>query len=297
MSERFDIAIIGTGPAGLEAAITASVRGKKVLLLGEADLSSKLSKAHEINNYLGFPHISGADLANRFSEHLKSLNLSITPDRIAAVYPMGDYYALQGKQENYETTCIILATGMIAEKPLPGELENLGRGVSYCATCDAAFYRGKTAIIAAYTPSEEDEAIFLAEVADKVTYLPVYESRESLSRLKSNEKIEVIENEKPISLSRADNKTTVTCASGASVTADGAFILRDSIAPGTLLGGLETDGPHINCDRTMSTNLPGVFACGDVTGLPYQYIKAAGEGNVAALSAVRYLASSASKSK
>ena len=136
--ERYDIAIIGTGPAGLEAAITATVRKKNILLLGSRNLSMKVEKAHAVQNYLGLPEITGEGMKNAFQKHLEQMNISITDDRVNMVYPMGDYFAIQGHKDLYEATTVILACGMSVSKPFPGELENLGRGVSYCATCDAA---------------------------------------------------------------------------------------------------------------------------------------------------------------
>ena len=141
--ERYDVAIIGTGPAGVSAAITSTIRNKKVLLLGSRDLTEKLQKAHRIQNYPGFPDMPGAELAAAFQRHLAQLGIEITEKRINAVYAMGDYFALQSGDEMIEASSVILATGVVQGKPLPGEEALLGRGVSYCATCDAPLYRGK----------------------------------------------------------------------------------------------------------------------------------------------------------
>ncbi len=281
--DRYDIAIIGTGPGGLEAAITAKVRNKSVLLLGSAASSDKVAKAHTIQNYLGLPQISGADMAKAFLDHAKDMGVEITPDKVNAVYAMGDFFSIQGHADNYEASSVILAAGMSAMKPLPGEMEYLGRGVSYCATCDAALYKGKTAIILAYGEEDEAEAEFLAERADKVYYLPQYDYAGSLGG-----NIEVTIGVKPAAIEVAEGKTTLA-TDEASYEADGIFILRQQIAPSQLVPGLALDGNHVAVDRSMKTNIDGLFACGDITGTPYQYIKAAGEGNVAALSAVSYL--------
>ena len=280
--ERYDIAIIGTGPAGLSAAVTGTIRNKKVLLLGSKNGSLKVEKAHTIENYLGLPSIPGSELQNAFQAHLDKLGISITEDRINAIYAMGDYFALQAADTMYEATTVILATGVIPGKLLPGEEALVGRGVSYCATCDAPLYRGKTAAVLGYSPREEAEAEFLSEVADKVYYFPVYTGDVDLP-----DRVEVIR-EKPKAISQADGKTIVETEQG-SHPVDGVFVLRESISPGQLVPGLETDGSHVVVNRQMATNIPGCFACGDIAGLPYQYIKAAGEGNVAVLSAVSYI--------
>lgn len=283
---RYDIAIIGTGPAGLEAAITAKVRKKNILLLGGRNLSTKVEKAHTVQNYLGLPEITGERMQNVFQDHLRQMDIQITQDRVNLVYPMGDYFAIQGHGDMYEATVVILACGMSVSKPLPGEIQNLGRGVSYCATCDASLYRGKTAIVAGYSKEAEQEAEFLAEIADKVYYLAC--GKEEV-QLRANNTIEVITDARPVSVERVGMKMQLTLENG-SIQADGIFLLRDDIAPSQLVPGLQIDKNQVIVDRGMKTNIPGLFACGDITGAPYQYIKAAGEGNVAALSAVSYLA-------
>ncbi len=280
--ERYDIAIIGTGPAGLSAAITAKIRNKSVLLIGSKDLSPKVTKAHAIQNYLGLPNIPGADLGAAFQESLDSVGVTVTEDKITAAYNLGDYYGLQGAETIYEASTLILATGMIPGKLLPGEEALLGRGVSYCATCDAALYRGKTVAVIGYSPKEEHEAAFLSEIAACVNYFPMYKEIESLP-----ESVRVIR-EKPVEIRQENGLRQVVTAEN-QYGFDGVFILRDSISPGQLVPGLEIENNHVKVDRTMATNLPGCFACGDVVGLPYQYIKSAGEGNVAALSAAAYL--------
>ena len=280
--ERVDIAIIGTGPAGVSAAITATIRNKKILLLGSKELSSKISRAHEIRNYPGFPAISGEELAKKFREHLDAMGIEITEKRVAAVYAMGDYFALQAGEDMIEARSVILAGGVIQGKPLDGEEEMVGRGVSYCATCDAPLYRGKTAAVIGYNPREEAEAAFLSEVCAKVVYFPVYDGEIHLP-----DSVEVIR-AKVTGVGQADGKRVVHTDSG-DYEADGIFVLREAVAPGQLVPGLQTDGPHVVVNRRMETNIPGVFACGDIAGTPYQYVKAAGEGNAAALSAVSWL--------
>ena len=280
--ERYDIAIIGTGPAGVSAALTAKNRNKSILLLGSRQMSEKVAKAHEIRNYPGLPFIRGEDMAAAFRDQLDQMEIPVTEKRIGAVYAMGDYFALQAGEEMLEAKTVILATGVVSAKPLPGEEALLGRGVSYCATCDAPLYRGRAAAVIGFSPREEAEAAFLSEVCSRVIYIPVYPEETDLP-----ETVEVIR-EKPVEIRKTEGGLIVQTTEG-EYPADGVFVLREAVAPAQLVPGLETDGAHVKVNRKMETNLPGVFACGDLTGTPYQYIKAAGEGNVAAISAAAYL--------
>lgn len=280
--ERYDIAIIGTGPAGLSAAVTAAIRKKKILLVGSRDLSSKVQKAQEIQNYLGFPDISGAELGKAFEEHIDRMQVPIVEERVNLIYPMGDYFSLQVGQEICEADAVILATGVNFGKPLPGEEEFLGRGVSYCATCDAPLYRGATVAVIAYQKSEETEADFLADIAQKVSYFPMYKEPVEVS-----EKITVVK-EVPKEISGGMKADTLLTKEN-SYPVDGVFILRESVSPKNLVPGLQMDGNHVAVNLQMETNVPGCFACGDIAGRPYQYIKSAGQGNIAALSAVSFL--------
>ncbi len=280
--DRYDIAVIGTGPAGVSAAITAVIRNKTVVLLGSGQLTEKLTKAREIQNYPGFPGVSGAALAEAFRAHLKHLDIPVMEKRVNAVYAMGEYFALQCGEEMLEASSVILATGVMQGKPLPGEEEGLGHGVSYCATCDAPLYRGRRAAVIGYSPREEGEAAFLAEVCSQVLYFPMYPEDTQLP-----DGVQVIR-EKVTGIGKRDEERTVETEKG-SYTTDGVFVLREAVAPGQLVPGLQTEGAHVTVNRKMEASIPGVFACGDITGTPYQYVKAAGEGNVAALSAVKYL--------
>ena len=176
--ERYDIAIIGTGPAGVSAAITATIRNKKIILIGKKDLTQKLQKAHEIRNYPGFPAVSGADLAKALKDHLNQMGIGITEDQVTQVYAMGDYFGLQTakhQMDMLEAEAVILASGVVQGKLLPGEEELLGNGLSYCATCDAPLYKNKTVAVIGYSKKEEEEAEFLGEVAARVIYIPVYQ--------------------------------------------------------------------------------------------------------------------------
>ena len=280
--ERYDIAIIGTGPAGLSAALTAKIRNKNFVLLGSKRLSEKIEKAHTVQNYLGLPNITGSDMQKAFYAHLEAMDIGITEARVQAVYPMGAYFGLQTSIGMLEAEALILATGVVAAKPYPGEERFLGKGVSYCATCDAPLYKNKTAVVIAFGANEESEANFLADVAAKVYYIPMYKGDVRVS-----DKIEIVR-EVPKSI-EGDTYVQALVSDAGKIRTDGVFILREAISPSRLVSGIEVDNNHVRVNRRMETSVAGCFACGDLVGAPYQYSKAAGEGTTAALSAVSWL--------
>lgn len=282
MSERYDLAIVGSGPAGVSAALNAKIRNKKFIFFGNNELSTKLAKAHKINNYLGFYGKSGAEIQGEFLNHLKSMDIKITEERINNIYAMGEYFALMVNDKTYEATSIILATGVNFGKPFKGEEEFLGRGVGYCATCDAPLYKNKIVTIVAYNKHEEAEANFIATIASKVYYVPMYKEE-----VQVDDSIEIVR-DTPVEIV-GQMKANKLILKNSVIETDGIFILRESISPGQLVPGLKLDGNHVEVDRKMATNLKGCYAAGDIVGTPYQYIKAAGEGNIAALSAVSYI--------
>lgn len=287
MSELYDVAIIGTGPAGVSAAITLKIRNKNIILFGSANLSTKVEKAHEINNYPGLPAIKGTDLQAKLLDHLKQMDISITEKSITSVYPMGTHFSMiSNKNEIFEAKSVILATGVNFGKPYDGETEFLGRGVSYCATCDAPLYKGKNVTVIAASPKEEEEAAFLAEVAQSVVYIPLYKE-DVVFPEQAVQKIKIV-HDVPVSI-QGEKKVQKLVLKNQEIETDGIFILRDSVSPSQLIQGIAMDENHVSVNRKMECSIPGVFACGDIAGAPYQYIKSAGEGNVAALSAVSYL--------
>ncbi|MBP3753269.1 MAG: NAD(P)/FAD-dependent oxidoreductase [Lachnospiraceae bacterium] len=279
---RYDVAIVGTGPAGLEAAITLKIRKKNIIVIGKKNSSGKVRSAEKIDNYLGIPAVSGDDLAKKMLDHAESMGVEITEGRVSMIYPYGEYFAIQSGEEIIEATSVILCAGVAPAKTIPGESEFLGRGVSYCATCDAAMYKDKKAVVVSYSPAFEEEAEFLRKYASEVIYVPVYDAGD----LKI-EGVEIFQG-KPVEIKGAMKANTLVTDNGELQT-DGVFVLRDQIAPSSMVPGLETEGSAVKCGRDMSTSIPGLFAAGDITGAPYQLIKASGEGLVAALSAVSYL--------
>lgn len=269
-----DIAIVGAGPAGYSAAITARKRDKSVVVIGQN--TGWLSRAHSISNYPGLPDISGADLLAAMRDQAVALGAQTRPGVVHQIVSMGSSFALSLGADFVEAKRIILCTGAKQPRLLPGESELLGRGVSYCGTCDGMFYRGKRVAVIAQGPEAVSEANFLAGLCSEVVYFGTPDDTLDSKIVVSGKKPEAILGEGSVSSLKAG---------GEELPFDGIFIFREAAALSTLLPGLEMDGAFIRVDRQMKTNLPGVFAAGDCTGQPLQVAKAVGEGCIAAISA------------
>lgn len=291
MDNIVDIAIIGSGPAGISAALNAQIRHKSFYLFGSTALSGKVQRSECISNYPALFDISGADLNRRLKEHLEKAEISVTEKRITGIYNMGDYFALLSDQEEFDTKTVILATGVEAARPIKRERELLGRGVSYCATCDGNLYKGKTIAVICDNASMEEEVAYLASLAKKVYYKPIFKESNFTA-----ENVELI-NSSVTEILGENRVSGVLCRDGSSISLDGVFFLKQSVSPSVLLQGLAVEEGNVVVDRNMATNIKGCFAAGDCTGTPYQITKALGEGNIAAHSAFKYLAESANQEK
>ena len=170
----YDLLVIGGGPAGLSAALNARRRNKRVLLAAKETISSKLRPAGRIENYPGLPGVSGPELAERFREHAVATGVEIRKEDVLNLQRGKDGFFVMGKNESYEATAVILATGSPQKALLPGETRLAGRGVSYCATCDGMFFRDRDVMVISQLPAGEEEAAFLAGICRKVYYLPEY---------------------------------------------------------------------------------------------------------------------------
>ena len=279
----FDIAVVGGGPAGLSAALTGRIRNKQVALFEHRTFSQKLQKAHVVENYLGMPEISGQAMMRQFADHCLKHQPTLIKEKVMNIFPGVDHFTLLTPNGTYEAKSIILTTGVTSAVLLGGEREFLGRGVSYCATCDGMLYRGRDVAVVSYTPDGEPEADFLSEICLNVHYLPQYKSAPEV-----NDKVELLYG-KPLEVIGAKTVEELVTDKG-TLKVDGVFILRQSDPVENILPGLElSEGDVIVVQRDMATNIPGVFAAGDCTGKPWQISKATGEGLIAVFSAIQYL--------
>ena len=275
-----DILVLGSGPAGLAAAVAARGRGKSVLVIGNRWQDSPLARAERVDNYLGLPAGSGKELLAQFYDHAVKAGADFVTGRAVSMMVYGGVFATVGSQV-YDGKALILAPGVQRQAKYPGEETYLGRGVSYCATCDGMLYRGKPVIVVGRSPDAPLEANYLKSLGCQVTYV-------------AGQRPEGLDGDVPfVQGSRlaviGEQAVTALEVDGAKLPCAGVFILRQAVAPTDLLPQLETENGVIRVDRTRATNRPGVFAAGDCTGGPLQVAKAVGEGHVAALSACAWL--------
>jgi len=261
-----DIAIIGAGPAGLSAAINAYARGRSSVVLGRFRESSFIYKAEKIDNVLGLPGLSGREILDKFYSHAEEQKIDIRHGRVLQILPMGDYFSINFDNEVMDAKTIILATGIVKGNQIEGEEEFLGRGVSYCATCDAMLYRQKTVTLVGDSEEAMADFEFLSKVVANVHLV-----RSGAQKVVGDDFVRGIETSEGL----------IPC--------DGVFFVKETMPFESLIAGIELKDGMVLVDRLQQTNIPGVFAAGDCTGWPYQLPKAVGEGLVAAQQADRYI--------
>ena len=261
-----DIIIVGGGPAGLSAAITARLRNNSVTIISNDKTGTGLYKAPLVENYPGLPGISGADLIERLTEHSADAGACLITGKVTTILPVGGVFNIGYGSDILASKSVILAIGAAQTSLFPGEEELLGRGVSYCATCDGMLFRGKRICVVCQSPDAEEEAGYLESIGCEVVRVCTRDVR-------------II----------GEKRVTSVFDGGEEIKCDGVFIFRQAVAPHLLLAGLETDRGYIRVSQAGETSIKGVFAAGDCVGKPHQIAKAVGEGQVAALSANEYI--------
>lgn len=280
MSNMIDVAIIGAGPAGLSAAVNILARGKTLRLFSSNE--NYLSKAERVDNHLGFYNMSGKDMMKHFIEHANAMNVKIEKEKVVNILPFDDYFMVNVNGEIVEAKKVILAMGMSKVKEIPGEAKLLGSGVSYCATCDGMLYRGKTAVAWDQSHEAVHEANFLKEIGVNIIFVSKKDRPKEL-----NPDIEFILG--TISEVHGNFKVESVSVGEKTIKADAVFMLRDVVAPTALIDGLNLEGGFISVNRSMETNIKGVYAAGDCTGKPLQISKAVSEGLIAAQDAAKQI--------
>ncbi|SDI57286.1 thioredoxin-disulfide reductase [Natribacillus halophilus] len=305
MSEerKYDVIIVGAGPAGMTAAVYASRADLDTLMIERGIPGGQMADTEDVENYPGYDHIYGADLSNKMFEHAKKFGTEYAYGNINDVEDHGDYKRVIAGNKAYKTHSLIITAGAQFKKiGIEGEDELTGRGVSYCAVCDGAFFKEKELIVIGGGDSAVEEGMYLTRFASKVI---IVHRRDKLRAQKilqdrafNNEKVEFIWDTVAKSINGTDGKvssaTLENVKSGEKYDhpIDGVFIYIGLIPlsePFKSLGITNEDG-YIPTNEQMETSIPGIFAAGDIRakGLR-QIVTATGDGSIAAEAAQQYV--------
>ena len=303
-SDFYDLIIIGGGPGGLSAAIYAMRAAMKTVLVEKGITGGQVTMSDEVENYPGFTHISGAELSMKFTQHAQSYDLEMISQEVTALDPGLDHHTVKlANGESLKAHAVILATGGSPKKlDVPGEREFYGKGVSYCATCDGFFFRGKTVVVVGGGDSAAEEALYLAKLCKKVY---IAHRRDELraskilqQRIFDDCNIEMLWNTVVTDIKagsdgveRVGLKDTVT-ADTRELEVDGVFIFIGFIPNNELVPAgtrMNADGMVVT-DERCQTNSPGVYVIGDLREkFARQIVLSAADGCTAALAAAYFV--------
>ncbi|MFF2877121.1 thioredoxin-disulfide reductase [Gottfriedia sp. NPDC057991] len=304
MEEKiYDVIIIGAGPAGMTAAVYTSRANLSTLMMERGIPGGQMANTEEIENYPGFDSILGPDLSNKMFDHAKKFGAEYAYGDIKEIIDGKEYKTIVAGKKEYKTRAIIISTGAEYKKiGVPGEQELGGRGVSYCAVCDGAFFKDKELVVIGGGDSAVEEGVYLTRYASKVT---IVHRRDQLRAQKilqdrafSNEKISFIWNSTIKEVNGTDGKvssvTLVDTKNGeeSEFKTDGVFIYIGML-PLTkpfLSLGITNENGYIETNDVMETRVPGIFAAGDVREKTLrQVVTATGDGSIAAQAVQHYI--------
>ncbi len=299
----YDCLIAGAGPAGMTAAVYTSRANLSTIMIERGMPGGQMANTEEVENYPGFETILGPDLSTKMFEHAKKFGAEYAYGDIKEIIDHGDYKVVTAGSKQYKAYSVIISTGAEYKKiGVPGEQELGGRGVSYCAVCDGAFFKGKELYVIGGGDSAVEEGVYLTRFASKVT---IVHRRDQLRAQKilqdrafANEKVDFIWNHTVKSINAKDGKvgsiTLVSTQNGEEqeLPADGVFIYIGMVPltkPFAALGITNENG-YIETNEQMETKVPGIFAAGDVREKTLrQIVTATGDGSIAAQAAQHYV--------
>jgi len=292
MTLEYDVAIIGAGPAGLQAAIHAARKKVKVCVLGKVS-NSALVRA-EIENYFGVAPAKGKDMLELSAKAAAGFGATLMEEDLLTIEMIGSGFKLKTESlKELTVKALVLAPGISRKKlNVEGEKEFHGLGVSYCATCDCNFFKKKTVAVLGDASMAASAALLLREYASKVYWV----AKEFKASSELMEKVRVTDIETvqawPTRIHGDQVVKGMTLDNGLDLVLDGVFIEMGAKGVADLameVNIFPDENGYIAVDRSCATDTPGVYACGDVTGLPWQLAKAVGEGCVAGLSVASYV--------
>jgi NADH-dependent peroxiredoxin subunit F len=299
--DHYDVVVVGGGPAGLSAAIYTARQGLATAVVA-GELGGQARWASQIENYLGFELIAGSDLAGHFRAHVNSFDIDTFEGQyVHALVPADEFFEVYSREGlRLSGRATIIASGRAPVRlAVPGEKELLGRGVSYCATCDAAFFRGRPVAVVGPGEAAAEAALQLTALDARVVLIseqPLRVPESLLAKLASDPHVEMRSGQRVTRIEGKQQVTAIALRDSAdqevTLPVDAVFIEGGSIPAEEFTGGLVqvNEAGEIAVDRNLMTSCPGVFAAGDVTDeLGKQVIIAAGDGARAGVAAARWL--------
>ncbi|MFA5796753.1 MAG: FAD-dependent oxidoreductase [Candidatus Woesearchaeota archaeon] len=297
----YDVIIIGGGPAGITAAIYAARKQMKFAIIYK-EIGGEVAKTTYIENYTGYKNVSGAALTTLFEEHMNAFKPEIIEDEVREIIHNQKFFIIKTYERTLETKTILIATGATPkELKIPGEKEYMGKGVSWCSICDGPLFANKTVAVIGAGNTGLTTVLLMNDIAKKVYLISKYLEPKAdavmVEKAKQNPKLEIVREAftQSINGTKFVESITVKQKDGTerTIPVDGVFI-NIGYNPNTIClhGMVElTASGDIKIDRSNMTSVPGIFAAGDVTDIPYkQIVIAAGEGANALLSIYDYLA-------
>jgi len=299
MAQFYDAIIIGSGPAGLTAALYLGRAGQKCIVLEKDFVGGYTAKISHIENYPGYESINGMDLTQIMARQAEKFGATINyPVEVVDMELRGEVKRVRTRDDVFEAHVVIIAIGVARKKlEVPGAKEFLGKGVSYCATCDGNFFKGRKVAVVGSDNEAAEEALHLADLAEKVTIVPHREIDivpAVMNRLKSKPNLEILPVSKVHAVLGDELVTGLKISENGDkvLPLEGVFIAMGSTPISQLIlraGGLTDDRGCLIVDKHQRMNLDGVFAAGDCTCGGMQIIAAAGEGSVAGMRAASYV--------
>jgi thioredoxin reductase (NADPH) len=299
----YDVIIAGAGPGGMTAAVYTSRGGQSTLMIERGVPGGQMANTEEVENYPGYEHILGPELSTKMFDHAKKFGAEYAYGDIKEIIDGKEYKTVIAGSKQYKARAVIISTGAEYKKiGVPGEKELGGRGVSYCAVCDGAFFKGKNLFVIGGGDSAVEEGVYLTRFADKVT---IVHRRDELraqqilqQRAFDNEKVDFIWSHTLKQINEKDGKvgsvTLVSTETGEEqeLQADGVFVYVGMLPlskPFENLGITNENG-YIVTNEKMETKVPGIFAAGDIREKTLrQIVTATGDGSIAAQSAQHYI--------
>ncbi len=299
---EYDFVIIGGGPAGIAAGIYAVRKNLKTLIIEKSEIGGTVNLTTEIENYPGFRKITGDELAKKFHSHAKDLGVEFTVDEIHDIEKTDEGFIIKGWEGEYKAKAILLATGARHRHlDVPGEEEFSGKGVSYCAVCDAPFFKEKVVAIVGGGNTAIKDALYMSEICSKVYVIHRRDQFRAdevdVEELKKRNNVEFVLNSVVKSINGDSKVKSITVVSKETneekeIPVDGVFIDIGEIPNNELAKKLGVDldeRGYVKVNDDMETSVPGVYAAGDITGKLAQIVVAAAQGAIAAVSAYEYI--------